>query len=156
MKMAWFWRAMKVNNTLRTPWPAGSALLYRNDEYVTTFTMSYTQTGTNASIVVGPSSDLKVIKFSKTTPWLRGRKRSIRAIIKLMLWRGLRRIGPTSSRLIIIKIDMSYLRSVTQNRKKPRWYLQNLNPRKPTLPIWNGRSSWSRDRSGSLITLIRL
>jgi hypothetical protein len=56
---------IKANNTLPTPWPAGSALLYRNDEYVTTFTMPYTPTGTNASIDVGPSPDLKVIKILK-------------------------------------------------------------------------------------------
>ena len=56
---------IKANNTMPTPWPAGTALLYRNDEYVTTFTMPYTPTGTNTSIIVGPSPDLKVVKVLK-------------------------------------------------------------------------------------------
>jgi len=43
-----------------SPWPTGNALLYRNDEYVSTIEMPYTPAGTNASIVVGPSADLKV------------------------------------------------------------------------------------------------
>ncbi len=51
---------IRVNNTLISPWPAGNALLYRNDEYVSTIEMPYTPAGTNASIVVGPSADLKV------------------------------------------------------------------------------------------------
>lgn len=53
---------IRANNTMQTPWPSGSAMLYRNDEYVSTITMPYTATGTNASIVVGPSADLKVTK----------------------------------------------------------------------------------------------
>jgi hypothetical protein len=51
---------IRVNNTLISPWPAGNALLYRDDEYVSTIEMPYTPAGTNASIVVGPSADLKV------------------------------------------------------------------------------------------------
>jgi hypothetical protein len=51
---------IRVNNTLTGPWPSGSALLYRDDEYVATINMPYTPAGTNAFIVVGPSADLKV------------------------------------------------------------------------------------------------
>jgi len=51
---------IRVNNTLTGPWPAGNALLYRDDEYVSTIKMPYTPAGTNASIVVGPSADMKV------------------------------------------------------------------------------------------------
>jgi len=53
---------IKANNTLHVPWPSGDALLYRDDNYISTIVMPYTPTGTNASIVVGPSSDLKVSK----------------------------------------------------------------------------------------------
>ena len=51
---------IRANNTLTGPWPSGNALLYRDDEYVSTIEMPYTPAGTNASIVVGPSADLKV------------------------------------------------------------------------------------------------
>ena len=51
---------IRANNTLTSPWPSGKALLYRDDEYVSTIQMPYTPAGTNASIVVGPSADLKV------------------------------------------------------------------------------------------------
>ena len=51
---------IRANNTLISPWPSGKALLYRDDEYVSTIEMPYTPAGTNASIVVGPSADLKV------------------------------------------------------------------------------------------------
>ncbi|MBN1235085.1 MAG: DUF4139 domain-containing protein [Methanotrichaceae archaeon] len=51
---------IRANNTLINPWPTGKAWLYRNDEYVSTIEMPYTPAGTNASIVVGPSADLKV------------------------------------------------------------------------------------------------
>jgi hypothetical protein len=51
---------IRANNTLTNPWPTGKAMLYRNDEYVSTIYMPYTPAGTNASIVVGPSADLKV------------------------------------------------------------------------------------------------
>ncbi len=51
---------IRANNTLTNPWPTGRAMLYRNDEYVSTIEMPYTPAGTNASIVVGPSADLKV------------------------------------------------------------------------------------------------
>jgi len=51
---------IRANNTLTNPWPTGKALLYRNDEYVSTIEMPYTPAGTNASIVVGSSADLKV------------------------------------------------------------------------------------------------
>lgn len=53
---------IRANNTMQMPWPSGKAMLYRNDEYVSTITMPYTPSGTNASIVVGPSPDLKVSK----------------------------------------------------------------------------------------------
>lgn len=53
---------IRANNTMRNPWPSGQALLYRDDEYVSTITMPYTPSGTNASIVIGPSADLKVEK----------------------------------------------------------------------------------------------
>ncbi len=53
---------IRANNTMQIPWPSGKALLYRNDEYVSTITMPYTPSGTNASIVVGPTPDLKVSK----------------------------------------------------------------------------------------------
>jgi len=51
---------IRANNTETRPWPTGKALLYRNDEYVSTIEMPYTPAGTNASLVVGPSADLKV------------------------------------------------------------------------------------------------
>jgi len=51
---------IRANNTLTNPWPTGKALLYRNDEYVSTIEMPYTPAGTNASLVIGPSADLKV------------------------------------------------------------------------------------------------
>ena len=51
---------IRANNTLTSPWPTGKAMLYRNDEYVSTIEMPYTPAGTNASLVVGPSADLKV------------------------------------------------------------------------------------------------
>ncbi|MEI6103273.1 MAG: DUF4139 domain-containing protein [Methanothrix sp.] len=51
---------IRANNTLTNPWPTGKALLYRNDEYVSTIEMPYTPAGTNASLVVGSSADLKV------------------------------------------------------------------------------------------------
>ncbi len=53
---------IRANNTMKSPWPEGKALLYRSDEYVSTITMPYTPAGTNASIVVGPSADVKVAK----------------------------------------------------------------------------------------------
>ena len=49
-----------ANNTMRTPWPSGSAMLYKDDEYISTITIPYTPNGTNASITIGPSADLKV------------------------------------------------------------------------------------------------
>lgn len=51
---------MRANNTLENPWPSGEALLYRNGEYLSTIQMPYTPSGTNASIDLGPSADLKV------------------------------------------------------------------------------------------------
>ena len=51
---------IRANNTLTNPWPTGKAMLYRNDEYVSTIEMPYTPAGTIASIVVGPSVYLKV------------------------------------------------------------------------------------------------
>lgn len=51
---------VKANNTMKDPWPAGSALLYKNGEYVSEVEISYTPTGTEAEIDVGSSADLKV------------------------------------------------------------------------------------------------
>jgi hypothetical protein len=56
---------IRANNTMQNPWPSGRALLYRDDEYVSTIDMPYTPSGTNASIVVGPSADLKVARKLK-------------------------------------------------------------------------------------------
>ena len=56
---------IRANNTMSNPWPSGRALLYRNDEYVSTIDMLYTPSGTNASIVVGSSADLKVARKLK-------------------------------------------------------------------------------------------
>jgi len=56
---------IRANNTMSNPWPSGKALLYRDDEYVSTITMPYTPAGTNASIKVGPSADLKVARKLK-------------------------------------------------------------------------------------------
>jgi len=56
---------IRANNTMQNPWPSGRALLYRNDEYVSTIDMPYTPSGTNASIVIGPSADLKVARKLK-------------------------------------------------------------------------------------------
>jgi hypothetical protein len=51
---------VKANNTMKDPWPAGSALLYKNGEYVSEVEIPYTPTGTEAEIEVGSSSDLTV------------------------------------------------------------------------------------------------
>ncbi len=51
---------VKANNTMKDPWPAGSALLYKNDEYVSEVEVPFTPAGTEAEIVVGSSADLKV------------------------------------------------------------------------------------------------
>lgn len=51
---------VKANNTMKDPWPAGSALLYKNGEYVSEVKIPFTPTGTEAEIEVGSSSDLKV------------------------------------------------------------------------------------------------
>lgn len=51
---------VKANNTMKDPWPAGSALLYKNGEYVSEVEIPYTPTGTEAEIDVGSSADLKV------------------------------------------------------------------------------------------------
>lgn len=51
---------IRANNTLASPWPSGEALVYRDDEYISTIDMPYTASGTNASIVLGPSADLTV------------------------------------------------------------------------------------------------
>jgi hypothetical protein len=56
---------IKANNTMDVPWPSGKALLYRNGEYVSTINIPYTSTGTEASIVVGPSADLTVSRELK-------------------------------------------------------------------------------------------
>ncbi|HOT07906.1 MAG: hypothetical protein A4E45_01192 [Methanosaeta sp. PtaB.Bin039] len=49
-----------ANNTANHPWPAGKAQLLRSGEYLTSVQMPYTPKGSNASIVIGASSDLKV------------------------------------------------------------------------------------------------
>lgn len=51
---------VKANNTMKDPWPAGSALLYKNGEYVSEVEIPYTPTGTEAEIDVGSSADLTV------------------------------------------------------------------------------------------------
>ena len=51
---------IKANNTMKDPWPAGQALLYRNDEYVSMVKIPFTPPGTEAEIDLGSSSDLKV------------------------------------------------------------------------------------------------
>jgi hypothetical protein len=51
---------VKANNTMKDPWPAGSALLYKNDEYVSQVEIPFTPTGTESEIDVGSSADLKV------------------------------------------------------------------------------------------------
>jgi len=56
---------IRANNTMKNPWPSGDAMLYRNDEYVSTISMPFTPAGTNASIEVGASPDLKVTKKLK-------------------------------------------------------------------------------------------
>ena len=56
---------IRVNNTMEAPWPSGSAMLYKDDDYISTITMPYTPNGTNASITIGPSTDLKVSKKIK-------------------------------------------------------------------------------------------
>lgn len=56
---------IRANNTMQNPWPSGRAMLYRNDEYVSTIDMPYTPSGTNASISIGPSADLKVSRKLK-------------------------------------------------------------------------------------------
>lgn len=56
---------IRANNTLPTPWPSGDAMIYKGDEYVSTITMPYTPSGTNASINLGPSPDIKVSKKLK-------------------------------------------------------------------------------------------
>lgn len=53
---------VKANNTMKDPWPAGSALLYKNDEYVSEVKIPYTPNGTEAEIEVGSSADLKVAR----------------------------------------------------------------------------------------------
>ena len=56
---------IRANNTMKLPWPAGNALLYRNGEFVSSISMHYTANGTNASIEVGSTPDLKVSKSLK-------------------------------------------------------------------------------------------
>ncbi len=51
---------VKANNTMKDPWPAGSALLYKNGEYVSQVKIPFTPTGTEAEIDVGSSADLEV------------------------------------------------------------------------------------------------
>jgi len=56
---------IRANNTMTAPWPAGNALLYKDGEFVSAISMPYTPNGTNASIVVGSTPDLKVSKNLK-------------------------------------------------------------------------------------------
>ena len=56
---------IRANNTMKLPWPAGNALLYRDGEFVSSISMPYTANGTNASIEVGSTPDLKVAKSMK-------------------------------------------------------------------------------------------
>lgn len=56
---------IRANNTMKLPWPAGNALLYRDGEFVSSISMPYTANGTNASIEVGSAPDLKVSKSLK-------------------------------------------------------------------------------------------
>ena len=56
---------IRANNTMKLPWPAGNALLYRDGEFVSSISMPYTANGTNASIEVGSTPDLKVAKSLK-------------------------------------------------------------------------------------------
>ena len=56
---------IRANNTMKLPWPAGNALLYRDGEFVSRISMPYTANGTNASIEVGSTPDLKVSKSLK-------------------------------------------------------------------------------------------
>ena len=56
---------IRANNTMKLPWPAGNALLYRNGEFVSSISMPYTANGTNASIEVGSTPGLKVSKSLK-------------------------------------------------------------------------------------------
>ncbi|MGV8174900.1 MAG: DUF4139 domain-containing protein [Methanothrix sp.] len=51
---------IRANNTLQSPWPSGEALIYKDGDYVSTIEMPYTPSGTNATIYLGPSADLKV------------------------------------------------------------------------------------------------
>lgn len=53
---------IRANNTMKLPWPAGNALLYRDGEFVSSISMPYTANGTNASIEVGSTPELKVSK----------------------------------------------------------------------------------------------
>ncbi|MFB3765773.1 MAG: DUF4139 domain-containing protein [Methanotrichaceae archaeon] len=56
---------IRANNTLTSPWPSGQAMIYKGDDYVSTITMPYTPAGTNASINLGSSPDVKVSKKLK-------------------------------------------------------------------------------------------
>ncbi|VVB64560.1 Uncharacterised protein [uncultured archaeon] len=56
---------IRANNTMKLPWPAGNALLYRDGEFVSSISMPYTANGTNASIEVGSAPGLKVSKSLK-------------------------------------------------------------------------------------------
>ena len=51
---------IRANNSLSSPWPAGEALLYKEGEYVSSIEMPYTPAGTNATLDLGPSADIKV------------------------------------------------------------------------------------------------
>jgi len=56
---------IRANNTMHLPWPTGRAQLYRDGEYVSTVEIPYTPNGTNASLNLGSSADLKVEKKLK-------------------------------------------------------------------------------------------
>lgn len=51
---------IRANNSLKNPWPAGEALLYKEGDYVSSIVMPYTPARTNATLDLGPSADIKV------------------------------------------------------------------------------------------------
>jgi hypothetical protein len=53
---------IRANNTAEHPWPSGRAFLYKSGDYVAEVSFPYTQQGANASLNLGPSSEIKVSK----------------------------------------------------------------------------------------------
>jgi hypothetical protein len=56
---------LRANNTMDIPWPAGKAQIYSKGDYITGFGIPFTSSGTNVSIILGPTADLKVSKKLK-------------------------------------------------------------------------------------------